>query len=123
MYSLHLSCSADQVDTLSTELWEFSTAGIRELDHGDRVTLIAGFETNDEREKLLQHFAAFDPEWELEEAIDWVQWTHDAWPARTVGARLFLAPPWSEEKTPKDRLRLIHNPGLACGTGEHPCSQ
>jgi ribosomal protein L11 methyltransferase len=123
MYSLHLSCRANQVDMLSTELWELGTAGIRELDYGARVTLIAGFETNEEREKLLRQFAAFAPEWELEEAIDWVQWTHDAWPARTVGERLFLAPPWSKEPTPEGRLRLIHNPGLACGTGEHPCSQ
>ena len=108
---------------LSAELWELGTAGIRELEYGERVTLIAGFETNDEREMLLREFAAFAPEWELEEAIDWVQWTHDAWPARIVGERLFLAPPWSKEPTPEGRLRLVHNPGLACGTGEHPCSQ
>ncbi len=25
--------------------------------------------------------------------------------------------------TPAGRLRLIQNPGLACGTGEHPCTQ
>ena len=40
-----------------------------------------------------------------------------------VGERLFLAPPWSEETVPDGRVRLIHNPGLACGTGEHPCTQ
>jgi ribosomal protein L11 methyltransferase len=123
MYSLHLSCRPDQVDALSTELWELGTAGIRELDGGERVTLIAGFETNDNREKLLEQFARFAPEWEMEEPIDWVQWTHDAWPARPVGDRLFLAPPWSQEPTPEGRVRLIHNPGLACGTGEHPCTQ
>ncbi len=123
MYSLHLTCNADQVDLLSAELWELGTAGIRELDVGERVNLIAGFENNAARENLLERFAPFTPEWEAEEAIDWVQWTHDAWPARVVGRRLFLAPPWSEEATPEGRVRLIHNPGLACGTGEHPCTQ
>lgn len=123
MYSLHLNCSADQVDLLSAELWDFGTAGIRELDAGEHVTLIAGFETNRDRQNLLQKFAAFSPEWELEEPIDWVLETHQAWPGRSVGELLFLAPPWSQQPTPPARIRLIHNPGLACGTGEHPCTQ
>lgn len=124
MYSLHLSCTPADVDLLSAELWEMGTAGIREVDFGgDTITLIAGFERNDDRQELLQRFEAWSPEWELEEAVDWVQWTHDAWPARAVGKRLFLTPPWSREETPPGRLRLTHNPGLACGTGEHPCTQ
>lgn len=123
MYSLHLTCTADQIDALAAELWELGTAGIRELDTGEGVTLIAGFENNEERVNLLERFAGFSPEWELEEAVDWVQWTHESWPPREVGKRLFLAPHWSETKTPQNRLRLVHNPGLACGTGEHPCTQ
>lgn len=123
MYSLHLICSPDEVDLLSADLWELGTAGIRELDFGERVTLIAGFERNDSRQALLDRFENFSPQWELEEAIDWVQWTHDAWPPRAVGEHLFLTPPWSRQETPAGRLRLIHNPGLACGTGEHPCTQ
>jgi ribosomal protein L11 methyltransferase len=57
------------------------------------------------------------------EDIDWVAHTEESWPARCVGERLFLAPPWSEEPTPSGRLRIVHNPGLACGTGEHQCTQ
>lgn len=123
MYSLSLTCMLNEVDLISAELWELGTAGIRELDYGDRVTLIAGFDTNAAREDLLARFARFAPDWEMEEAVDWVQWTYDAWPARAVGDRLFLAPPWSSDSTPSGRIRLIHNPGLACGTGEHPCTQ
>lgn len=123
MYSLHLTCNPETVDLLSAELWELGTAGIRELDYGERVTLIAGFENNAGRAAMLERFAAFSPEWELEEATDWVQWTQDAWPPRPVGERLYLAPPWSTELTPQNRIRLVHNPGLACGTGEHPCTQ
>jgi ribosomal protein L11 methyltransferase len=123
VYSLHLTCRPDEVEDISAELWERDTAGIRELEQHDSVTLIAGFETNEWREFLLHRFAACAPEWVHEEDTDWVQATRDAWPARAVGERLFLAPPWSEEKVPDGRLRLIHNPGLACGTGEHPCTQ
>lgn len=123
MYSLRLTCSPDTVDELSTALWEHTTAGIRELDDGDDVILIAGFETNAERAAMLRQFAAYSPEWEQEDATDWVQETRLAWPPRLVGERLFLAAPWSTEATPPGRLRIVHNPGLACGTGEHPCTQ
>jgi len=52
-----------------------------------------------------------------------VQETRRSWPARKIGRRVFLAPPWSEDSTPVGCVRVVHNPGLACGTGEHPCSQ
>lgn len=123
MYSLHLRCSAGDVDLLSGDLWEAGTAGVHEIDLGDAVLLIAGFEANDLRSELLARFAAYSPEWDQEDAIDWVEETYRAWPAREVGRRLFLAPPWSKEVTPIGRERIVHNPGLACGTGEHPCTQ
>ncbi len=116
MYSLHLKCRPDDVDFLSGELWEAGTVGIRELDDG----LIAGFETNDQRAELLRRFGG---EWTQEDSIDWVETTERAWPARLIGKRIFLAPHWCTEVTPVDRVRIIHNPGLACGTGEHPCTQ
>jgi len=123
VYSLYLTCEAGQADHLSAELWEAGTEGIRELDYGDSVRLIAGFATNENRAALLAQFAAYAPEWEHEDDIDWVEETKAAWPPREVGARFFLAPPWSIDPTPPGRERIIHNPGLACGTGEHPCTQ
>jgi len=123
MYSLRFKCAADEVDLLSSELWEAGTAGIRELEDGERVILIAGFETNDDRVELLKRFAGRDTQWEQEDATDWVAETHLAWPPRLVGDRIFLAPPWCEDETPSGRVRIAHNPGLACGTGEHPCTQ
>lgn len=123
MYSLHLECSPEEVDFVSADLWEYGTQGIRELDYGEKKRLIAGFENNEHRCELLQKFAAYSPEWEQEEATDWVQYSRDAWPPREVGQHIFLAPPWSEAPTPRGRVRVVHNPGLACGTGEHPCTQ
>jgi ribosomal protein L11 methyltransferase len=123
MYSLHLYCPPGDVELLSSELWDEGTIGVREIDHGDDVRLIAAFETNDRRAYLLTRFAQHQPAWEHEEDVDWVQYTKDAWPGRAVGESLFLAPPWCEEPAPAGRIRLIHNPGLACGTGDHPCTQ
>ena len=123
MYSLRIACSSEQVDWLSGELWEAGTAGIREITDGDGVVLVAVFERNDALGELLRRFAPYAPEWELEPSTDWVKLTRDAWPAREIGKTLFLAPPWCGDPTPPGRERIIHNPGLACGTGEHPCTQ
>lgn len=122
MYSLRIICSSEQVDWLSGELWEAGTGGIRELDDGEGVVLIAVFERDDARRELLQRFAQYAPEWKCEAVIDWMQHTRDVWPARVIGKKLFLAPPWCSDLTPPGRELIIHNPGLACGTGEHPCT-
>jgi len=123
MYSLRLKCTADEVDLISGELWEAGTAGIRELEEGLGVVLTAGFETNDGRARLMQRFADFGAQWTQEDSTDWVEVTQRAWPAREIGQRLFLAPVWCTDETPAGRIRIVHNPGLACGTGEHPCTR
>jgi ribosomal protein L11 methyltransferase len=128
MYSLRIVCSAEEIDALSGELWDAGTVGVQELDYGhygsrDGVALIASFETNENRLAVLERFSNYVPEWEQQNSIDWVEETQRAWPGRVVGTRFFLAPPWCLDPTPPGRLRLIHNPGLACGTGEHLCTQ
>ncbi len=123
MYSLRLTCPLSVYESVSFDLWEAGTLAISESAEGEAITLLAGFETNDRRAELLQHFSSYSPKWHSEDEVDWVKQTQAAWPGRLVGDRFFLAPPWCLEPTPSGRLRLVHNPGLACGTGEHPCTQ
>lgn len=123
VYSLEVMCKPDEADLVSAELWEMGTVGIRETESDGEVRLIAAFETNGVREKLMARFGAYSPRWWQEAAADWVKETQEAWPPRVVGTRFFLCAPWRGEPTPAGRLRLVHNPGLACGTGEHPCTQ
>lgn len=123
MYSLRLVCKPEELDLLSAELWEAGTIGIREIAQGGDTILIAGFNTTEGRPELLTKFGAHAPQWQSEDAIDWIAVSRDAWPGREVGKHFFIAPPWSETPTPPGRLRLVQNPGLACGTGEHPCTQ
>jgi ribosomal protein L11 methyltransferase len=97
---------------------------VREIEREDgAIELVAGFAQNDKRQELLSRFALFAARWCSEPETDWVQASREAWPAREVGERLFLAPPWETAPTPQKRQRVIHIPGLACGTGEHPCTQ
>lgn len=57
------------------------------------------------------------------EEIDYVAQTEAAWPPLLVGTKFFLVAPWRTEPTPPGRFRLVINPGLQCGTGQHPCTQ
>lgn len=123
MYSLHLTCRPDEAEQISLALWEAGTVGIREEDRGQQLNLIAGFENSVDRDNLAQAFVLHQPVWEREEDTDWVVATEQAWPARMVGERIFLAPVWNADATPGGRVRVIHNPGSASGTGEHPCTQ
>ncbi len=123
MYAFRCACATADVDLLSAELSDAGTVGIQEIDIGEQTILIAAFQSNDSRGDLLARFASYSPTWESVDSIDWVRQTHEAWPARSIGSRLFLAPPWNSEPTPPGRQRIMHNPGLACGTGEHPCTQ
>ena len=124
MYTLHLTCRTLDIDNLSAELWESGTAGVQEIDwENNSAFLIAGFETNEKRAALLRQFSAFSPQWEHTPETDWIKETQNAWPGRAIGERIFLAAPWCVEPTPPNRHQVIHNPGLACGTGEHPCTR
>lgn len=111
MFSVRLEPEPDQYDRLLAELWEHGTCGVNE-GHG---FLIAFFED----ESAARRFG----EPVLEPDIDWVQHTHDAWPPLLVGERFFVVAPWREDPTPEGRFRLEINPGLQCGTGQHPCTR
>jgi ribosomal protein L11 methyltransferase len=124
MYVLSFTCESSQVDLLSGELWEAGTLGIREvLGSNGFTTLEAAFEVSSARDRLLEQFGSLRPTWRRLPDRDWGQDTQQAWPGRAIGRRLFLAAPWCSDPTPARRERISHNPGLACGTGEHPCTQ
>lgn len=123
MYSLRVTCTAVEVDRISAELWEAGTAGIRETEQNGHIVLIASFETNGRVPALFARLGQHSPKWQQENDTDWVSETIRAWPSREIGERIFLAPLWDSQRTPAGRVRVVHNPGLACGTGEHPCSQ
>jgi ribosomal protein L11 methyltransferase len=111
MYSVRLEPEPNEFDDLIARLWEAGTAGINE-GHG---YLIAFFEDE-------QDARAFG-EPELLPEVDYVRETEDAWPPLLVGERFFVVAPWRTEPTPPGRFRLEINPGLQCGTGQHPCTQ
>jgi ribosomal protein L11 methyltransferase len=120
LFSILLHPSPDREDFLVAELYECGTAGIAEEDGGIR----AFFDDASDTAVLLRRFAEFAPTLRSEPSTDWAQVSRDAWPPLLVGKRFFLVPPWrAEDPTPPGRLRLEVHPGMACGTGRHPCTQ
>ena len=119
MFSLLLHSPPDREDYLIAELADENTAGIVEEHGGTR----AFFENDRNPAQLLDRFAEFSPELRQEPSIDWAKATREAWPPLLIGRTLFLVSPWSDERTPDDRLRLEIYPGMACGTGRHPATQ
>jgi ribosomal protein L11 methyltransferase len=122
MFSLRLQCPPSEADIVSAELWDLRTVAISEYEENGWTVLLAGFEDEGSRDFLLTRFADYAPVW-LEDNTDWISATEKAWPPRAIGRNLFLAAPWCNDRTPPGRVRMIHNPGLASGTGEHPCTQ
>lgn len=116
MISVYLECAPDEADALIAELHERGTLGVMELGTGLR----AWFEDVAGLDDLI---ARHDGEVLAEEEEDWVQRTQDSFPPIEVGERFWLAPPWNTEAPPPGRMRLEVNPGMACGTGWHPCTQ
>jgi ribosomal protein L11 methyltransferase len=120
MLVLHLQCAAREKDRLIAELWERGTAGISEEDApGGRSRLAAFFAEPVD----VADLAVWQPRWEPVEDRDWVQVAQSQWSPVLVGERFYLVPAWSREPAPPGRLRLVMNPGQACGTGWHPATQ
>jgi ribosomal protein L11 methyltransferase len=122
VYSFQFRCAPDEAELLSLEVWEAGAIALSDTERDGLCIVTAGFESEACRDSLLDRFVLFQPEWHCDET-DWEQVTRKAWPARSVGRHLFLAPPWCTDDTPPSRIRIVHNPGLASGTGEHPCTQ
>jgi ribosomal protein L11 methyltransferase len=114
--SIIFAHTPDTYDHLVEQLWAAGTCGII-----DRETTVEAFFDDASAAQQLVHLNPLN----VTEAdnIDWEQYTKDSFPAVEVGTRFFLAPPWNTDPTPTNRIRLIVNPGLACGTGYHPCTR
>lgn len=111
MFRVRMEPAPDQFERLVADLWEAGTAGITE---GDGY-LDAFFEDAEPARRFGQPQPAPD--------VDWVKHTQDAWPPLLVGQRFFVVAPWRTEPAPPGRMRLEINPGLQCGTGQHPCTR
>jgi ribosomal protein L11 methyltransferase len=119
LFSLLLRVDEQNQEIVIGDLWELGTMGI--VQHSG--ALEAFFDNTADTEELLRRFASLLPRVIRQEETDWVRRTEESFPPQLIGNRFFLVPPWNHEAAPAGRLRLEINPGLACGTGWHPCTR
>jgi len=117
LFSLLLSCAPGQADLLTAELWDAGTLGIVEEPGGLRAFF------DGQAAGPLERFAAYQPVYTPAPDTAWEEETKKSFPPVEIGERFFLVPSWSTENTPAGRVRLVIEPGMACGTGWHPCTQ
>jgi ribosomal protein L11 methyltransferase len=98
---------SEMVDTV----YAFEPAGV--VDHDSWFEVF--FENHADAARFGDPIACAD--------TDWVQHNYDAWPPILVGDKFFVVAPWRTDPTPPGRFRLELNPGLQCGTGQHPCTR
>jgi ribosomal protein L11 methyltransferase len=115
VYSLLIGCTEANREALIERLWAAGTLGIVEGE-----TTLEAFFDDDGAAVVL---ADLNPQRIEPEDVDWEAETKRSFPPVLAGERFFLVPPWNEEPTPTGRERLVINPGSACGTGYHPCTQ
>lgn len=118
MFSVYLECGATERDELLAELNERGTLGVLELSTGLRAWFDDGAGITD----LVDRYdgAVVD---EPASDEDWARRNEESFPAFAIGERFWLTPPWNSDPVPAGRLRLEINPGMACGTGWHECTQ
>jgi len=111
MYSVRIEVEPERGEGLLADLWEAGTLGVIEGDG-----FVEAFFSDAESALRFGQPRRTDD-------VDWVRATQDAWPPLLAGEKFFVVAPWRTEPTPPGRFRLEINPGLQCGTGQHPCTQ
>jgi ribosomal protein L11 methyltransferase len=96
--------------------------GIRVPTPGETI-LVAYFEDADSAEaaraQLAETFPSARLHLEEEQQQDW----SNAWKAHIKSVqvgRLWVGPPWDAQHAPADKVRLVIEPKMAFGTGDHP---
>jgi ribosomal protein L11 methyltransferase len=136
-WQLTLPASADSEDALTNFLWEQGALGVVEEEApGVAPRLRAFFAESMSSARLLAAvrgyqaslrslgFAVESHGTEITPLLDeaWASAWQQSFPAREVGRRLLVLPPWIEAPSRADgadRLTVIIEPGRAFGTGHH----
>jgi ribosomal protein L11 methyltransferase len=117
MFSIDLGCKLEDKDLTIAELWEEGCAGIVELEEIGSLALLRVFFDDDER--VVELHARFGGEIKPADTRDWVAFAHEYLKPMKIGKRIFVCPEWRSDPTPKGRIRIEVNAGLAFGTGAH----
>ncbi|WNG33914.1 50S ribosomal protein L11 methyltransferase [Archangium minus] len=96
--------------------------GVRAPPPGEAI-LVAYFEDAETAEQAREMLAEAHPSARLQVAEEQQQDWSNAWKAHIKSVqvgRLWVGPPWEAQNAPADKVRLVIEPKMAFGTGDHP---
>jgi ribosomal protein L11 methyltransferase len=96
--------------------------GVRAPATGEAI-LVAYFEDADTAEQARAALAEAHPSARVQRAEEQQQDWSNAWKAHIKSVqvgRLWVGPPWEAQNAPTDKVRLVIEPKMAFGTGDHP---
>jgi ribosomal protein L11 methyltransferase len=96
--------------------------GVRAPAAGEHI-LVAYFDDADTAEQARAEMHEAYPSARLELAEEQQQDWSNAWKAHIKSVqvgRLWVGPPWEAQNAPADKVRLVIEPKMAFGTGDHP---
>lgn len=110
------------VEAMANHLMELGSPGLTIEESATHTRLIAYFERSDQVE-AARRFAAIlvDGVRVSTEPIHSENWAENwkaHFPPLSIGERLYVCPPWAPPE-PAGRLRVVIDPGMAFGTGNH----
>ncbi len=96
--------------------------GVRAPAPGEAI-IVAYFDDADTAEQARVEMMQVHPSARLELAEEQQQDWSNAWKAHIKSVqvgRLWVGPPWEAQNAPADKVRLVIEPKMAFGTGDHP---
>ena len=120
----------EYAEVVSSFLFDHGSTGVEEEERDGLVRLKAYFSSDPplvEVERYAREIGAFATGEEVGEDIlslrtvdqeDWAETWRLHFEPLFIGKRLFVCPPWTEER-PDDRIAIVIDPGMAFGTGQH----
>jgi ribosomal protein L11 methyltransferase len=96
--------------------------GVRAPAEGEAI-VVAYFEDTDTAEQARAEMREAHPSARLQLAEEQQQDWSNAWKAHIKSVqvgRLWVGPPWEAQNAPADKVRLVIEPKMAFGTGDHP---
>lgn len=109
---LTLRCRFNELDSLTTELWECGTLGLQEIElDGGSYEIQAYFDAPFDASALQGAIGWHKPD--LATETSW----QAAWQPIDVGEKLWLTPHWLTAEAPQGRTRVNIYPGQGSGTG------
>lgn len=123
--SITLTIAEADAELVASSLFDLGTTGVEQLDAPPGTARLRAYFDGDVPSDLVDSLRRSHGEAAIQAVEigsqadeDWAENWKLHFEAQRVGRRLLLCPPWDDTSSP-DRIRIVIEPGMAFGTGQH----